>query len=100
MQRKVIISKRAESKLSDLFDYLSNKWSIKVKNTFINKLDKSINIIKIKPEMFPKSRIESSIHKCVITKQTSLFYKFDNKNIYIITIFDTRQIPIKQITEM
>lgn len=56
MRRKVVISKTAEKKLEKLFDYLIEKWSLKVKNEFIEKLDTSIAIIEKQPEIFPESK--------------------------------------------
>ena len=93
MSRTIIISKLAERKLDKLFEYLIAKWSIKVKNEFINKLDKSISLIKEQPEGFPSSEKEKGLRKCVITKQTTLYDRFDEDKIKIVTIFDTRQDP-------
>ena len=56
MIRKVVISKTTEKKLDKLFSYLIEKWSIKVKNEFIDKLDDSIKLIRNQPEMFPESK--------------------------------------------
>ena len=95
MIRKVVISKTAEKKLNELFNYLIEKWSIKVKNDFIEKLESSIEIIKNKPEIFPESKKGKNLRKCVITKQTTLFYRSNSKFIYVVTIFDTRQNPLK-----
>lgn len=95
MSRKVVISKTAEKKLEKLFDYLIEKWSLKVKNEFIEKLDTSIAIIEKQPEIFPESKKNKGLRKCVITKQTTLFYRFNTKQIYIVTVFDTRQHPKK-----
>ena len=95
MVRTVIISKLAERKLEKLFEFLITNWSIKVKTDFIRKLDKYISIIKEQPESFPSSVQEKGLRKCVITKQTTLFYRFDEKRIKIVTIFDTRQNPNK-----
>jgi len=95
MSRTVIISKLAEQKLENIFQYLTKKWSVKVKNEFITKLDKNISIIKEQPESFPSSDKRKGLRKCVITKQTTLFYRFDKKQIKIVTIFDTRQSPKK-----
>jgi plasmid stabilization system protein ParE len=93
VSRTIIISKLAERKLDKLFEYLITKWSIKVKNEFINKLDKSISLIKEQPESFPSSEKEKGLRKCVITKQTTLYYRFDENKIKVVTIFDTRQNP-------
>lgn len=95
MIRKVVISKTAEKKLDKLFDYLVENWSLKVKNEFIEKLDASIEIIRNQPEIFPESKKAKKLRKCVLTKQTTLFYRFNSKQVNIITIFDTRQHPKK-----
>jgi plasmid stabilization system protein ParE len=95
MIRKVVISKTTEKKLDSLFNYLIEKWSIKVKNEFIEKLDYSIELIRNQPELFPESKEGKRIRKCVVTKQTTLFYRFTSKQINVITIFDTRQSPKK-----
>ncbi len=52
-------------------------------------------MIREQPESFPSSDKIKGLRKCVITKQTTLFYKFDKKQIKIVTIFDTRQNPKK-----
>ena len=95
MNRTVVISKLAERKLEKLFEYLTLNWSIKVKNEFITKLDKNISLIKEQPESFPLSEKGKGLRKCVITKQTILFYRFDKEKIKIVTLFDSRQNPKK-----
>lgn len=95
MARTVKISKTAEKKLENLFKFLLENWSVKVKSDFIKKLDKSIDLIKSDPKIFPESLINPGLHKCVITKQTILYYRYNSKNIFIVTIFDSRQNPSK-----
>ena len=95
MNRKIVLSKRASRNLEKLLEYLEIKWSKKVKDNFIKKLEKALKILIEKPESSPKSEIIKGLHKCVVTKQTTVFYKFDNKHIFVVTIFDTRQEPKK-----
>ncbi|NMH86703.1 type II toxin-antitoxin system RelE/ParE family toxin [Flavivirga algicola] len=90
MNRKVVISKTAEKKSEQLFSFLIKKWSLQVKLGFIEKLDTSVQIIRNQPESFPESKIKKGLRKYVITKQTTLFYRFDSKNIFVVAIFDTR----------
>lgn len=96
----MVISKTAEKKLDDLFDYLVEKWSERVKKEFITKLDSSIKIIKHQPDIFPVSKKSKGLRKCVITKQTTLYYRYNSKRIDIITLFDTRQNPNKLSKEI
>ena len=95
MSRKVVISKTAERKLEKLFEYLIKEWSLKVKKDFVEKLDSSIEIIKNQPEIFPESKKGKSLRKCVVTKQTTIYYRYNSKRINIVTLFDTRQDPNK-----
>src|SRR5690606_13598482 len=100
MERKIVLSKTAEKKLQKLFNFLTEEWSEKVKNEFIKKLDFSINSIKNQPESFPESKMQKGLRKCVVTKQTTLYYSFNIKQISILTVFDTRQHPQKLNKEL
>jgi len=94
---KVFLSELAENKLLKLNDYLLENWSLKVKNDFIKKLTSKIDQISEQPESCPQSSEFKGLFKCVVTKQTTLYYRInlDRNEIEIITIFDTRQNPDK-----
>ena len=94
MSIKVVLSKTAESKLENLFEYLVKEWSKKVKKDFVEKLDSSIEIIKNQPKIF-ESKKGNGLRRYVITKQTTLCYRYNSKRINIVTLFDTRQNPNK-----
>jgi len=95
MNRRVVISPIAEKKLEALLEYLLVEWSLKVKTNFIKRLDDYLQIIKQEPESFPESEKVSGLRRCVITKQTSIYYEFNDKEIRILSFFDTRQDPDK-----
>jgi plasmid stabilization system protein ParE len=95
MERRVVLSKRAAGKLDKLLEYLETKWSKRVKDQFIQKMDRALNIIKEQPESSPISEKIQGLHRCVVTSQTTVYYKFDEKVIRIVTLFDTRQNPTK-----
>ncbi len=69
MSRKIVLSKRASKNLEKLLEYLETKWSKRVKDNFIKKLDRSLQILKEKPESSPKSDIVKGLCKCVGNKQ-------------------------------
>jgi len=91
MESQIVLSKIAEKRLENLFDYLEQGWPKTIKSDFIQKLDKCFEILKENPEIFPESRINVGLRKCVVTKQNTLFYRFDKKYVKIVTIFDSRQ---------
>ena len=93
--RILILSKRASKRLEKLLEYLESEWSLKVRNEFIKKLDKSLIQIKKYPDSSPRSEIVKGLHKHVVTKQTTIYYRYDNKSISIVTIFDNRMNPSK-----
>ena len=92
---EVFISELAEYKLEKLTEYLLEQWSFKVKKDFLAKLTKKIQQIQSQPESFPKSNEFGGIYKCIVTKQTTFYYRvnFELEEIEIITLFDTRQDP-------
>lgn len=92
---KVFLSESAESKLLKLNEYLLVKWNLKVRNDFIKKLTSKIEQISNQPESCPESYLFKGLFKCVVTKQTTFYYRvhFDKKEIEIISFFDTRQNP-------
>ncbi len=92
---KVFLSESAERKLLKLNDFLLENWNLKVRNDFIKKLTSKIEQISNQPESCPQSSEFRGLFKCIVTKQTTLYYRvnLDRKEIEIITIFDTRQNP-------
>ena len=95
MARQVVFSKRARNKLEKLLNYLETEWSLKVKNEFIVKLDRRILQISRHPASCPESEYFPDLHKCVVTKQTTLYYRVKEEEIEVITLFDNRQDPNK-----
>ena len=93
--RKVVLSKRASIRLEKLLEFLESEWSISVKKDFIIKLDKALSLIKKFPESPKRSKISKGLHQLIVTKQTSLYYRFDSKSIQIVAIFDNRMNPEK-----
>ncbi len=93
--REVVITPRAEKEIVNIFDYLESKWNERIKKDFSNKLYKTVQTVTKKPDMFPISAINKKFRKCVITKQVSLFYHYNEKHIVIVSVFDTRQSPTK-----
>jgi plasmid stabilization system protein ParE len=93
--REIKISIDAQKKTKILLEYLEAKWSVRVRIKFAKKLYDSLKIIRANPEIFPKSRTNKKLHKCVVTKQTTLFYNFTSKQVNVIALFDTRQNPTK-----
>lgn len=98
----VFLSKSAEEKLLRLTEYLLENWGSKAKKDFINKLTEKIDQIALQPQSCPKSSAFKNLYKCVVTKQTTFYYRISTipKSIEIIAVFDTRQNPDKLNDEL
>ncbi|MFY8189190.1 MAG: type II toxin-antitoxin system RelE/ParE family toxin [Flavobacterium sp.] len=92
---KVFLSDLAASKLLKLSEYLLENWNLKTRDKFIDKLSEKIKQISTHPQSCPESSEIKGLYKCVVTKQTTFYYRisFELEEIEIITIFDTRQSP-------
>ncbi len=97
MNRRIRFSKNASAKLENLLVYLEIEWSMKVKENFIVKLDRSLLQIQNHPDSFPASEKINGLRKCVVTKQTTIFYKYSDQAINVVAIFDNRQDPNSQM---
>jgi plasmid stabilization system protein ParE len=93
MELKIRFSRKAIYKLDNLLDFLEKEWSIKVKSDFIVRFDKILRKIQQYPNSFPESEKKKGLRKCVVTKQTSIFYSYSDTAIDIIMIFDNRKDP-------
>jgi plasmid stabilization system protein ParE len=94
---RVFLSEHAELKLLKLSEYLIENWNLNTRDKFIAKLTDKFNQISSQPNSCPKSSEFRGLHKCVVTKQTTFYYRVlvTKDEIEIITVFDTRQDPDK-----
>jgi plasmid stabilization system protein ParE len=71
--RKVILSKRASNRLEKLLEYLETVWSLKVKQDFIKKLDKSLIQIQKYPESCQQTDFEKAC-TCLLLQNKLQFF--------------------------
>ena len=100
MKRQIVLTKTAQRRLKELLEHLEKEWSTKVKRNFISKFENRLEIVKTNPQAFPESEIKKGLHKCVITRQTSLYFTFDSSKIYVLTVFDSRQDSNKLVQDL
>lgn len=65
------------------------------KNNYVEKFDEIVNQLRTFPEIGQETELVKDLRRLVITKQTTIYYRYDNKNVKIATIFDTRMDPKK-----
>jgi plasmid stabilization system protein ParE len=96
----VFQSPLAEKKLFLILEYLEAEWGPNSKRAFIKKFRSAVSNLRVVPHSFPLVDQKRGIHKCVVTKQTSLYYRILDKEIEIITLMDNRQDQSKLFEEI
>lgn len=90
---KIRISAKAEASFFHIKEFISTKWSENIAAEFEIKTLKILDLLSRHPQMFPLMDKKRNIRRCLITKQTSMYYRIDENEIFIITFFDNRQNP-------
>ncbi len=93
MAVNIIWSPNAQKKLNAIVGYIAEEWTEKEAITFVKRVNKVLQQISNYPQSFPQSNKQNKIRKCVISKQTTLFFVFNDDHVNLLTFFDTRQNP-------
>ena len=91
IKHEVFLSILAERKLDLLLDFLAKEWGQNSKQKYLEKFKRAIDQISAHPRSCQESSEMKGIYKCMVTKQSSFYYRIQNDEIEIITVFDNRQ---------
>ena len=93
--RKLVLTTLAKENLANILEEVQINWGEVSMRKLARKIDKFVELITINPELFPISKYNNRMRKGVVSKQTTIFYTYNSKEIKIIMFFDTRQNPNK-----
>ena len=93
MSYTIFWSTEAELSYLKILEYLEEKWTEREIDRFINRTDEVIDYIINNP--FQYQRIKNNIHKAVLNRQVSLFYKIDESTVFLQFFWDNRRDPKK-----
>lgn len=85
----IIWSSEALDRLDDIFEYIYEEWGIATVLDFQNELNRLLYALTKNKKLCPTSKIVN-LRKCVLSKQTSLVYRFSSSTLEIITLIDNR----------
>ncbi len=88
---EAFLSALAERKLSLLLEYLEEEWGANSRTKYLEKFKQAINQITNHPKSCQESSEMKGIYKCIVTRQSSFYYRIRSGEIEIITLFDNRQ---------
>jgi len=94
MSFDVRFSPRAETTFDDIIIQLESRWGDKFINKFKEKVSKSLDLIAETPLVYPVSRENPALRKCVLHKNCSLLYRVHYDNVEIVYFWDNRQEPL------
>lgn len=83
----------AREEYFSLLDYLSTEWGSTVTLNFIKRVEHVLEHISNHPEMYPATEHRKAVRRCVVSKQTTLYYRVLDQKIQLITLFNTHQNP-------
>jgi len=90
---KVTWSNHAAEELKNVFDYLEKNWTLKEKKQLSIKIEKSIELLLLNPEMFPFYLPEKNVRKLVVSKLHTIYYTLNDRNVNIVSFFSNRMNP-------
>jgi len=79
-----------------LTDYLLAEWGVEIAQKVAQLIEDTADRIRRNPEHFPIFIKGKKIRRCVVSPQTSIFFKVNKDEIFIISLFDNRQSPRKR----
>lgn len=93
MNLEIEWSLEAKTEYARLLEYLEARWGTSAAQKFIEHTNEILGMIVIYPGMYPCLEGKSHIRKCVMHRQTTMFYNFDYQKVRIVSIWQNRRSP-------
>ena len=98
MAYEVIWLPKAEERFNSIIEWLQLNWTANEITRFISRTDAVITLISINPDIYRLSE-KRNIRQALITEHNLLLYRKKDNKIEVLTIFDTRQKPSKNLNK-
>ena len=92
---RIFWTEHAASELEKTIQYLQTEFSDKEISKLLIKLEETLELISINPKIFPISD-KRGIHKVILLKYNSIYYREINNSVEILSFFSNRQNPKKR----
>ena len=96
-KKPVSLTSIAQWQLLQLLSYLSEEWSVKIRDEFLEKFKKAIEQIQLFPEACQEVKYRKNVRRKIVTEQNSIYYTEFENEILVLAIFDNRQDPKKTL---
>ena len=76
-----------------ILTYIEKVWGIKSAEKFQTILDSKIDIISVNPKIGRVIAKNKHIRKLTVTKHNKIYYRINNNEVIILTVFESKQNP-------
>jgi len=84
----------AKYTFNENIEYLEDEWDLSTINNFLDRVEEVEASISENPNLYPVYRKADQVHKCVLNKHITLFYRVVSSNkIDFITFWNTHKNP-------
>lgn len=97
MALKIVWTEPVLQDVKAIVDYIENEWSETLADKFIELLKDRIEVLSNHPFMGMASKKYSFVRSVKLSKHNKLYYRIDKGTLVLLSIFDTRQHPDKNI---
>ena len=91
MKLTVKWSFRAERSYGEQLEYLFNKWGNASAINFMDHTEKVLEHISETPRMYPYHDRKENVHRCVLNRQVSLYYKVGQDTVTLVVFWPNRR---------
>ena len=92
---KILWTPNAMKELEETIEYLENNFSEKEIKRLAQKIEATTQLISQNPTIFIKLE-DKNIHKVVLLKLNTMYYRIKGENVEILSFFSNRQSPEKR----
>ncbi|MEL1255541.1 type II toxin-antitoxin system RelE/ParE family toxin [Flavobacterium sp. DGU38] len=93
---KILWTDFALKELEKTIEYLEENWTEKELHQLAIKIEETLSFISENPNLFQISDVKKSIRRVIILNHNTLYYRFQNNQVEIISFFSNRQSPKKR----
>lgn len=89
-------SKRAKNEYFKLLDYLIDNFGARIAEKVDKDILNTLKQISLNPIQFPDSKEKKGIRRCVLSKQTTIYYRVKRNYVEIVTLWANKKNPRKK----
>uniref|UniRef100_UPI00406D2D67 type II toxin-antitoxin system RelE/ParE family toxin n=1 Tax=Mucilaginibacter sp. CSA2-8R TaxID=3141542 RepID=UPI00406D2D67 len=87
----VFYTPAAKDTLQALYTFLTDKFSSRVANKFVIKIEQTIALLTTQPLIFKASPFDEQVRIATLNKNCSLFYRVTDTQLQLLYFWDNRQ---------